>query len=270
MMRNIILIFIVFMGSVANTAHSADPARKAGLVPHKALYDINLAATKSGSQIVNVEGQMLYEWQPACEAWNSSHRFNLRYEYADSKPLNITSDFSTFEPFDGKSLNFTSQRKRDGRIFEEVRGSAGQDEAVYTIPEGLSYDLPQGTVFPMQHTLNLLEKARTGKKFYSTTMFDGSDEEGPVEINAFIRDAEGEMIEAAANVDQGLLNGQRWKVRLAFFPLKVADETSDYEMDLLFYENGVISNIFVEYDDFSITQDLIALEKLESTCPDEQ
>lgn len=269
MQRSFFLFLMIILCGAGNSAFSADPARDAGLVPHKALYQIKLASTKSGSQIVNVEGQMFYEWQPSCEAWNSSHRFKLLYEYADSKPLNVTSDFSTFEPFDGKSLNFTSQRKRDGRVFEEVRGSATLDEALYTIPDGLSYDLPEGTAFPMQHTLTLLEKAKAGKKFYTTTMFDGSDEEGPVEINAFIRGADAEVIEASGDIDEDLLGGQRWKVRLAFFPLNNAEETSDYEMDLLLHENGVITNMFVEYDDFSITQNLVALEKLESSCPEE-
>jgi hypothetical protein len=32
------------------------------------------------------------------------------------------------------------------------------------------------------------------------------------------------------------------------------------------HENGVISDMLIEYDDFSVTQKLIALEPVKSTC----
>lgn len=119
-------------GSKAKNAHippdimaeTNDPALQAGFIPHKALYDIKLSGKKSGSQIVNIAGQMMYEWESGCQGWTSNHKFNLIYEYADSPPMRITSDFSTYEPFEGTGFNFVAQRKRDGEIFEELRGDA--------------------------------------------------------------------------------------------------------------------------------------------------
>ena len=75
--------FLVFLSimSVIGKGQSAegqdDQAKKAGFVPHKALYEIRLAETKSGSQIVNISGQMFYEWKSACDAWISDHRFRF-------------------------------------------------------------------------------------------------------------------------------------------------------------------------------------------------
>ena len=77
------------------------------LAPHKALYDINLVATRSGSQVVNISGKMFYEWAPTCDAWITDHRFSLFYEYADSPAMRVTSDFSTFETFDGTGFNLS-------------------------------------------------------------------------------------------------------------------------------------------------------------------
>jgi len=243
------------------------------IAPHKALYDIKLVGTKSGSQIVNVTGQMFYEWRPTCDAWTSDHRFNLLYEYSEAPAVQIASDFSTFESFDGTSLDFTSQRKRDGELFEEIRGRASFDEnrkgeAIYTKPKGLEYDLPEGSFFPIAHTAAVLEKIRQGKKFFNATIFDGSDEEGPLEVNAFI----GKPVDAKSrlsnteSVDMSLLEPPAHDIRLAFFPLNEESATSEYEMNLVFHENGVISDMFIEYEDFSITQKLVALEKLESNC----
>ncbi len=250
-----------------------------GFVPHKALYDISLAGTKSGAQIVNIRGQMLYEWQTTCEAWNANHRFNLIYEYADSPALQITSDFSTFEMFDGSSFDFNSQRKRDGDLFEELRGQASAasgdvtGKAVYSKPKGLVFDLPEETLFPMAHTLDVLEHMNAGKKFYSATIFDGSDEKGPVQVTTFI----GPTVNAVANIapseniDMALLNTSAHNARLAFFPLSEASSTADYEMNLVLHDNGVVSDMFIEYEDFSVSQKLVALERMDTLCtPEEQ
>jgi hypothetical protein len=274
----VVLSLIVLMSCVSAgfaAEDSGDRAQKAGLVPHKALYDIKLVATRSGSQIVNIGGKMLYEWQSACEAWTSDHRFDLYYEYADSPSMRITSDFTTYETFDGKSMSFTSQRKRDDQMFSVFRGHAslddqGQGSANYTVPEGLSFTLPDGTLFPMAHTLEVLKKIEQGERFFSATIFDGSDDEGPVEVNAFIGnpvELDGEYAEVKS-VEQDLLKSPARQVRLAFFPLKDETETADYEMTITLHENGVISDMLVEYDDFTVEQRLLALESLVKPCED--
>ncbi len=89
--------------------------RAASLAPHKALYDIELKNKKSGSQIVNIY-KMFYESKWASEAWEANRRFDLTYEYADTPPMRVTSQFTTYEDFSADVMNFSSQRKRDGGI----------------------------------------------------------------------------------------------------------------------------------------------------------
>lgn len=263
-----------FLAPAYGWAGAIDKALEAGLAPHKALYDIRLAGSKSGAQILNVSGQMLYEWQPDCEGWISNHRFNLLYEYADSPAMTITSDFSTVEDFDGRSLQFISQRKRNGELFEELRGSGmfqaagNKGEASFSEPAGLSFELPEGAVFPMGHTLGVMEAVRTGQKFYQTVIFDGSDQEGPVEVNAFIGKPvsfNGLKNKALAE-KEALLKAPARNVRLAFFPMSSGASDSDYEMSLVLHDNGVISDMLIEYDDFSVTQTLVAVEPLNGSC----
>lgn len=257
------------MCAFAAPAHAVRPDPAPGLSAHKALYDIDLVATRSGSQIINISGKMFYEWKPTCDAWITDHRFNLFYEYADSPGMKITSDFSTYESFDGKSFNFTSRRKRDGTLYQELRGNATVNEetgkATFTMPEGLSYDLSPNMMFPMGHTVEMVRQARTGKRFFTATVFDGSDEDGPIEINTFVGAKANAMAEVkpSKNLDMTLLNTPAWKVRMAVFPTEKPEEHADYEMTMILHENGIISDMLIEYDDFSVTQKLIALEKLE-------
>jgi hypothetical protein len=239
------------------------------LVPHKALYDIEMVSKSSGSQVVNISGQMFYEWRPECDAFTTDHRFNLFYEYADSPPFRITSDFSTYETVDGKSFDYTSRRKRNGELFQEIRGRAefsgeGKGEAVYSKPDGLVFDLDQKTLFPMAHSLEVIKKAREGVKFYNARIFDGSDEDGPVEVNTFIgkRVNSFEPDNLSEQVDRELILGSGWKVRMAFFPVIESESDAQHEMDVIFHENGIISDMLVEYRDFSVTQKLVALERI--------
>lgn len=259
----------------------ADPVSgsdvRAKLIPHKALYDIKMVSRKNSSQVLNISGQMFFEWNHTCDAWTTDHRFNLKYEYADSPPMNITSDFSTYETFDGKSLDFNSRRKRNGDLYQQIRGRAelaaaqnnGGGEAIYTMPTGLIYDLKKDMLFPMAHTVELLLHAEQGDKFYNAAVFDGSDEEGPVEINSFIGKKANPLddITLSDGIDKTLVDTPAWKVRMAFFPTLTPEAEADYEMSATFHNNGIISNMLVEYDDFSVTQKLVALEKLEAeTC----
>ena len=249
---------------------AVDSAQKSGLVPHKALYDIRLSARRSSARVANITGKMFYEWVPACDAWTSRHRFDMTYEYLEAPAVRVTSDFATHESFDGKDFNFTLQRRRGGDLFEEIRGSAGADKAVYAMPDGLTFDLPKGTLFPTAHTLAVLDKIKSGAKFYKATLFDGSDAEGPVDINSFIAGPDAYTPPpdgSSPAIDENLLKARGWKLRLAFFPLQTSDAASDYEMSVVFHENGVMSNMDIDYGDFSITQTLRALEPLEESCP---
>lgn len=258
-------------------ANLADPAAAIGLVPHRALYDVSLTSARTGSQIINIRGKMFFEWKPSCEGWITEHRFTLTYDYADSPPMTIGSDFSTFENFDGKGLDFSSRRKKDGELYEELRGKAklGQKDgtglATYSMPGGLTFDLGRATIFPTNHTINLVRKARQGGGFMRSVIFDGSDDQGPVEVNTFVgkpfakgvktvlRNSASFKPVAAGAIDEKLL-GAGWKVQMAFFPVLAGELTSDYELTMAFHENGVISDMMIEYGDFSVSQKLVALE----------
>ncbi len=269
--KRLLFILPVLLAPWNANAASGSLALEDQLVPHKALYNIEMVSKRSGSQIINISGQMFYEWRPGCDAWTTDHRFNLLYEYADSAPIRITSDFSTYETYDGKSFDYTSRRKRNGELFQEIRGRAEMDDtgtgaATYTIPDGLLFDLKENTMFPMAHSLDILKRAHEGKKFFSARIFDGSDEDGPVEVNAFI----GKQVKvtppenAKEKIDATLISTPAWNVRMAFFPLIEPTADAEYEMDAVFHDNGVISDMLVEYRDFSVTQKLAALEKLEA------
>lgn len=258
--------------SISSTAQAMPDEISRGMAPHHAVYDIDLIATHSGSQILNISGDMSYEWVATCDSWTTDHHFKLFYEYADAPGMRIVSDFTTFEKQDGSELQFTSRRKRNGEMYQEIRGVADIGSkgglAKYTKPEGIHYDLTAGTLFPVGHTVELIRQAKAGKKLFNAQVFDGSDEDGPIEINAFIgKEAKAPPKVASKEIDESLLDSPAWKIRMAVFPSKDKEEESDYEMTMVFHENGVISDMVIEYDDFTVRQKLTSLKKTSSeTC----
>lgn len=262
----ILLICLGFSPVRAAPALPAEAARTAA--PHRAIYDVDLVATRSGAQVINIHGKMFYEWGMACDAWVTNHRFSLVYEYADSPGMRISSDFATYESKDSTSFNFSSRRMRDGKLYQDLRGHSDLEEAVYTSPEKLNFELPAGVMFPTAHTLHMIDEAKKGTKFFSAKVFDGSDEEGPIEINTFFGAEANPMkvITPSDRLDMALLNTPARHVRMAVFPLDSDEEESDYEMSLVFHDNGIISDMTIDYDDFSVRQKLVALEKMEPQC----
>ena len=251
-----------------------DAAKLAGLKPHKAQNAISMASKKSASQVQNVAGRMNYEWRSDCFAWISDHSLDVIYDYTDGTAVRVESAFSTYETMDGMEMNFSTEKKRNGMAFQKVRGYADLEtrEAHYSIPEGVRLELPEKTLFPMSHTLQVLKHMKEGERFFASTIFDGSDEEGPIFVNAFMgpRVKVDEEILKNTDLDQSFLKSPARHVRLSFY--KDDGEYGllpDYEMSLNLHENGVISAMHVEYEDFSVEQTLIGLAAQDKTCTEE-
>lgn len=259
------------LSAAVASAHAAGfSAGGIGMVPHRALYEVTLSSVKSGGQLVDVRGKMFFEWKKTCDSWTTDHRSTLLYEYSDGTSSRINTDFTAYESLDGKDLNFSSRRKNNGALYEEFRGHAKLDanadgSAVYTVPGNLNFKLPKNTFFPMQHTDEILERAKKGEKFFNASLFDGSDDKGPQPVNVFIGPIVDPMrgLEVGKDVDLRLLKGEARKMRLAFFNSEDGSGAAEYEMNLVALDNGVVSDIEVIYSNFTIRQKLVALESVD-------
>ena len=271
----IIVISVIFLAPekeiISMEVEKANIKHNFDYVPHKALYQVQLVSKKTASDINNIHGKIFFEWKNGCDGWITSHQFNLIYDLIDTESMNIISDFSNFESYDSKNMNFSARIIENGTIVEDIRGSSnklgnGEVKAILSKPSELELKLDKNTLYPNEHTIQILEEIKKGTKFFNSSVFDGSDRKGSVNVNSFI----GKQVNALANIktspdiDTFLINNNAWKVRMAFFTNdEPENEYSDYEMNVTLHENGVISDAFIEYNDFTIEQKLIALERLE-------
>ncbi len=258
-----------------SNAESSDPAIRAGLAPHRAVYNISMTENRSGSQIINVSGKMVFEWTSTCDAWVSKHDFDLYYDYADTPGLRVTSSYDTYEPFSGESMTFATRKFQKGRIYEEIRGQAikNEDGSVtvnFNEPAEETLSLPKSIMFPTQHTIEVISRLDRKGDFMTRSIYDGSDLEGPVEISAFIgKKVPADTLKLEDLVEKhALLKSPAHRARLSFFPPDLERATAEYQMDINLHENGVISNMIVEYDEFTIQQALTKIQPLERQCED--
>lgn len=248
------------------------------MTSHKALYTYKMVSVESGAGVTGIRGKMYFEQDDACDAWTTDQRFTTEYQYPERRPVVNNSHYVAWEAKDQSIFHFSSERQENGILTEQLRGSVerapdGSTQARYSRPDNLSFELPKGYMLPTWHTAEIIRLAREGKKLFNAVMFDGTDAEGPVEVNAFIgKKATSEEIKQAignAKADMSLLSADAWHVRLALFPLDEKETFSPaYEMDMILHDNGIVSWALVDYKNFKVEQILSALEKLPAKkCP---
>jgi EipB-like len=259
------------IGLAASLWLAAVPAAIATeIAPHRALYSLSLASTKSASGVVAASGAMVYEWGETCDGWTVQQRFLLRLQYAEQDNVEVSSTLVTWESKDGLRYRFNERRLRNGELDEEIKGGAKLDgkgkggTAEFTKPETRQLNLPDGTVFPTEHTLLLIERGQAGESFVSRKVFDGATVENAGQITAVIgpplRPSPTEKDEKLPK--SPLLNRPSWRVRLAFFPADSKAEQPDYELGMRLLDNGVSQDMTLDYGDYVIRAKLDDIEAL--------
>ena len=268
--QSVAILTAAALAAVAATALSSTASAATALVPHQAFYKIKLQTAEAGSNISTAQGVMSQEWTQSCEGWAVSQRMLLNLESSNGAAVSTEVTFSSFEAADGSDYSFTSRTVTNGETTEEYRGRAqrprpgGPVEATYNVPAGESRMLPGNTVFPMEHTRQLLAAAANGETRLSRPFFDGPrPQDSPFEANALI-------LGAARPGDQGsgaglgpITERPWWPIRVAFFPGGSQSPEPDFELAADFQDNGVVRAYLFDYGDFVLEAELASIEPLE-------
>jgi hypothetical protein len=261
--RMIGLLMALAVSAVGGLASAAE----ARLQSHRAGYVLTLGAGKS-SGVSAIDGVMTIDWQETCDGWTMSQRMRFRLFDADGEAIESDITFSSWEAFDGSGYRFTMRSLRDGDTIEELRGRASiggpgkGGKAVFTQPADEVLELPPGTLFPSEHSLLLIDRARAGDRSVARPVFDGASVDGAMEVNAVIGPGLAPGDEPSGpQIARDLLAGESWRVRLAFFR---ADDRGgsepEYETSMRVYGNGIGTDFVFDYPEFSIKGRLQRLE----------
>jgi hypothetical protein len=243
------------------------------ITPHRALYDLSLRSAKANSGVADAHGSMLLEWGDSCDGWTVEQRYKLTVLYNENGESELSVSFTTWESKDGLTYRFFVRKLRDGDLTDELRGRASiagageAGKATFTQPEQQDIPLPKGTIFPTEHTIEIIKAAEAGKRFFTRDVFDGGEFEGPSEITAVIgAEQPAAAPDAVPPAKADTFKRPSWPVRLAYYKLGSSGSEPDYEVGMRLHSNGVADGMALDYGDFSVKARLTQIEALPPGC----
>lgn len=250
-------------------------AAQAVLAPHRAVYDMTLERSGVSAGISALTGRMVFEIKGnACTGFEQTMRF-VTETLDRSGKASVTDQRSTFfEDVNKSRFRFETDQYRNDRLSSKTRGVAIRNEgpAALTVkiksPAPKQINIKRSVVFPVEHSVRLLEAAQSGVKLFAADLFDGSEKGEKVYATTA---ALGERQAPGINTKLSKLKGASsldklaaWPVSLSYFKIdgKRRDAVPNYELSFIYFENGVSRKLFIDYGTFSMRGRLIKLTML--------
>lgn len=269
---------VAFLLVAAGTAEAASSE----LALHRASYD--LALSGDASDIVGAEGRIAVEITADCNAYDLDYRFVARFQ--QEQELIVTDQQTqSRESLDGAWFEFETKTFVDSSPQDTVAGTAATAGEVTTVtftePGEHVVEIPL-SLFPMQHTRSLLEKAEAGERIVQTALFDGDDDpQKHLTSTAIIGPGSpagqetpatpGAAASGAVDGEAGeSLRGLRsWRVSESFYNTDSdGDGMPVFETAYTIYENGVSDDLVLRFDGYVLEGGLASLEMLDRPdCP---
>lgn len=259
---------VALSATVASGSAQADVTHAS----HRAFYEISIGRVDFNSNIVDARGRMVAEWRQACDGWTTNQRLIVSMAPSEGDPIESEVTMTTFESLEGDAYSFDSETKVGGETVEQVRGNAKRPgrglpgTATYSEPRGLKLDLPGNTVFPFEHTIEILEAAERGERRAISYYFDGSQPGiSPMIANTLILGKPSNATVGKYKKFGKLSDAKWWSVRLALFDGKAVgsgNEAPEFEMTQLLQDNGVVRKFEFDYGKFTLVAGLVKIVEI--------
>lgn len=249
-------------------------AQAVTLASHRAIYDLQVSRVDSGSGYSNVEGRLAYEVTgSACEGWAVNYRIANRYVQPEKAAQLLDTQLTTWESGDGLEMNLSQKQFVDSTLDSEERLNVKRPKAgteakgVMTKPKDLEFTLSPDAVFPSTHQTRLLDQAVKGVTRDVSLVFDGSDGEKTYRAISFIgkKRAPGTFAVDIANPQTEPLRGiASWPMTISYYAADDSSETPVYQASFNMYENGVSTDLVLDYGNYALKGKLTKLDMLKT------
>jgi hypothetical protein len=253
------------------TAFAPAQTSSIDLVPHRAIYELSLGKIRGKASIQNARGRILYDFTGnVCEGYTLSFRQVAELDNGEGKISLSDLRSNTWEDAGAKVYRFSSQNYLNQQLMDAVDGKAERHTGGIAVtlakPAQRKLDLDAKVVFPTEHVRRVIQAAREGMTILEFPIFDGSENGEKVYnsltvIGAGIGPGERDLSDAASG-NKVLAGLRRWPVTVSYFERNKGggDQTPVYSISFELYENGVSRTLVLDYNNFSITGVLKALE----------
>lgn len=248
------------------------PASAAGLIPHRAVYDLALDNASDRSGITGINGRMVYEFNgSACDGYTVTFRFVTQIDTAEASRL-TDQQTTTFEDGEGRNFNFVTRSFIDQSLDKELKGKATltPEATVVSLQKPETQEVELGaTQFPTQHLLEMLRKAEDGENFYETSLYDGSEDADKVMTTTVIigKEAQPKNNDPELSAIKPIAKDGFWPVDVAYFDMsgdEEGEELPTYRISFKLHESGVTRDLTMDYGDFTMTGRLVDLSMFDA------
>jgi hypothetical protein len=256
--------FAISAGLLILAGASADAAQ---LVPHRAVYELTGSSATGFGRSGSLHGLLTYELMEDCDGWSVNQKAGLDVSAPEGAGQRFEWSQATWEAKDGSSYRYFIKDSQNGSTGTQRRG-----ELVYPQPGApgtLTTELPARgeaeippVLLPVQHTLELIERADAGETIYVAQIFDATVSEKPVEISATFGPSLKRPDTQAAEFAP-LKDVPSRHVDFAFYVQNLPDGTPDFEQGIELFDNGVVSRVSFEFAGLPVLGTLRRLEMLE-------
>jgi hypothetical protein len=248
----------------------AVPAEAVSLVPQEAVYDLTL--DQPGSGVNGAEGRIALQLKnEGCDALSLDYRFVVRFQ--EDAEVTVTDQHTlSKESRDGTRFEFETRTTIDGAPQEVVKGKAVTDGDKTRI----DYERPvvrqaeiEKAAFALNHTRQIIERAKAGERIFETRLFDGDNEaEKDLTTTAIIASVPSKPGEGAAPAIAAQLEGVRsWMIVESYYNSESDhDGLPIFETRYRLYENGVSDALTMNFGAYTLKGRLSHLDLLPDEC----
>ena len=283
---------------LATLAASTALAAPVSLAPHQAVYELTLLP--GSNDFVDAEGRIAMKLRTdSCGVYDLDYRFVAKFQQEEEVTVTDQQTIST-ENAAGTRFDFTTKTFIDGSPEKEIRGAARQEgdatRVAMQAPVATSFNLPLSR-FPLQHTAELIARAKAGDRIVEAKLFDGDDDAkklltstaiiSPNEpatavpppppaapaaaVSAAPPETTGTIAKPVARlpvprspeIAKTLAGLQSWKISESYYN---SDSDPDgmpvFQTSYVLYENGVSDDLTLDFGDYGFTGALSQLELL--------
>ena len=205
------------------------------ILPHVASYDVSVRMLRAPEADVSGSGFVGWRTEDHCVTWMFGEFWTLQIENGQ-RTENIYGETLNFEAKDGSWFRFQDEKiGSDGTVLSSGEAAAGKAGRIsIEEPSPLRAELPDGTFFPTQYTIDILERAEKGERFMNHVVFNGADGAAVSQYTTFVEsreESDGHTV---------------WDVKVSIFS-ETDSAGPDLEVSARLRDDGVID--LISYDD---------------------
>ncbi len=246
------------------------------LAPHRAVYDLTLLkSSSSGSAPVSAGGRIVYDFTgSACEGYTVDFRQITELTPSEGEARASDMRSTSYESGDHKSFRFRIETRQGEVLARLVEGSAARSgDGALSLdlrrPETLKSDLDHDAVFSTDMMQRTIKAARDGEATLSAKVYDGSETGDKIyeTLSVIGRVATAPLADPTKDV-AAMKDMKRWRTTVSYFDLAKPESPPVYVLSFQMWDNGVSSDLVLDYGDFKLAGAMTKLEMLPARpCP---